>query len=192
VWSGLAKAQRDGLRIKDSIGTQHIVFFEFILTFFADSYIKAEDPSNFTEVIEIFSHAGKHDGLLRFLQMARKSLRGLKIDTELAYAYAKTDRLHGMGDFFGMTNIADILVVGEKCFEDELYPAAKLLFTGISNWARLATTLIYPGREPGNSSSNMFSILNSEMGADIALAKSSRPPSRKASVDLGQPAQRET
>ncbi|KAG1760568.1 hypothetical protein EDD22DRAFT_989641 [Suillus occidentalis] len=46
-----------------------------------DSYIKAADPSNFAEVIKISSHAGKHDDL---------------IDTELAYAYAKTDRLHDM------------------------------------------------------------------------------------------------
>ncbi|KAF8199169.1 hypothetical protein BJ912DRAFT_951141 [Pholiota molesta] len=124
VWSRLAKAQLDGLRIKDSVG---------------------QDPSNFAEVIEIANHAGKHDELVRYLQMARKTLREPKIDTELAYAYAKTDRLHDMEDFLGMTNVADILEVGEKCFEDELYQAAKMLFTSISNWARLATTLIYLG-----------------------------------------------
>ncbi|CAL1714911.1 unnamed protein product [Somion occarium] len=129
VWSRLAKAQLDGLRIKDAI----------------DSYTKAGDPSNYVEVIEIASRAGKHDDLVRYLQMARKSLREPKIDTELAYAYAKTDRLHDMEDFLAMTNVADILEVGEKCFEDELYQAAKLLFTSISNWARLATTLIYLG-----------------------------------------------
>ncbi|KAI0285915.1 clathrin heavy chain 1 [Russula aff. rugulosa BPL654] len=129
VWSRLAKAQLDGLRIRDSI----------------DSYIKAEDASNFAEVIEISNHAGKYDDLVRFLQMARKSLREPKIDTELAYAYAKTDRLHDMEDFLNFTNVADVLEVGEKCFEDELYQAAKLLFTSISNWARLATTLIYLG-----------------------------------------------
>ncbi|KAF7798005.1 hypothetical protein EIP86_009215 [Pleurotus ostreatoroseus] len=133
VWSRLAKAQLDGLRIKDAI----------------DSYIKAQDPSNFAEVIEIASRAGKHDDLVRYLQMARKHLREPKIDTELAYAYAKTDRLHDMEDFLGMTNVADILEVGEKCFEDELYQAAKLLFTSISNWARLATTLIYLGENQG-------------------------------------------
>ncbi len=44
-----------------------------------------------------------------------------------------------------MTNITDILEVGEKCFNDELYQAPKLLFASISNWARLATTLIYLG-----------------------------------------------
>ena len=82
--------------------------------------------------------------------MARKHLREPKIETELVYAYAKTDRLHGdMEDFLGMTNVADILEVGEKCFEDELYQAAKLLFTSISNWARLATTLIYLGENQG-------------------------------------------
>ncbi|KAG8880927.1 hypothetical protein FRB97_000320 [Tulasnella sp. 331] len=129
VWSRLAKAQLDGLRIKDAI----------------DSYIKADDASNFAEVIELANRAGKHDDLVRFLQMARKSLREPKVDTELAYAYAKTDRLHDMEDFLGMTNVADILEVGEKCFNDELYQAAKLLFQSISNWARLATTLIYLG-----------------------------------------------
>ncbi|KLO17941.1 clathrin heavy chain [Schizopora paradoxa] len=129
VWSRLAKAQLDGMRIKDSI----------------DSYIKAEDPSNYAEVIELATRADKYDDLVRFLQMARKTLREPKIDTELAHAYAKTDRLHDMEDFLSMTNVADILEVGEKCFNDELYQAAKLLFTSISNWARLATTLIYLG-----------------------------------------------
>lgn len=75
--------------------------------------------------------------------MARKTLREPTIDTTLAYAYARTDRLHDMEDFLSVTNVADILVVGEKCFDDELYQASKLLFTSISNWARLATTLIY-------------------------------------------------
>ncbi|RPD64311.1 clathrin heavy chain 1 [Lentinus tigrinus ALCF2SS1-7] len=133
VWSRLAKAQLDGLRIKDAI----------------DSYIKAEDPSNYAEVIEIAGRAGKYDDLVRYLQMARKSLREPKIDTELAYAYAKTDRLHDMEDFLAMTNVADVLEVGEKCFEDELYQAAKILFQSISNWARLATTLIYLGENQG-------------------------------------------
>ncbi|KAI0641858.1 clathrin heavy chain [Trametes meyenii] len=133
VWSRLAKAQLDGLRIKDAI----------------DSYIKAEDPSNYAEAIEIASRAGKYDDLVRYLQMARKSLREPKIDTELAYSYAKTDRLHDMEDFLAMTNVADVLEVGEKCFEDELYQAAKILFTSISNWARLATTLIYLGENQG-------------------------------------------
>ncbi|KEI41487.1 uncharacterized protein L969DRAFT_58574 [Mixia osmundae IAM 14324] len=129
VWSRLGKAQLDGLRIKDAI----------------DSYIKANDPSNYEEVIETAGRAGKHDELVRYLQMARKTLREPKIDTELAFAYARTDRLHDMEEFLGMTNVADQLSAGELAFEAGLYDAARLLFTSISNWARLATTLIYLG-----------------------------------------------
>jgi clathrin heavy chain len=63
-----------------------------------------------------------------------------RLTPNLLTPYAKTDRLHDMEDFLGMTNVADVLEVGEKCFEDELYQAAKLLFRSISNWACLATT----------------------------------------------------
>ena len=145
-----------------------MVFREPLTVGYIDSYIKAADPSNYAEVIEIAGRAGKHDDLVRYLQMARKTLREPKIDTELAYAYAKTDRLHDMEDFLGMTNVADILEVGEKCFEDELYQAAKLLFTSISNWARLATTLIYLGenqaavesaRKAGNTQYVFFDMI---------------------------------
>lgn len=77
--------------------------------------------------------------------MARKTLREPRIDTALAFAYAKTDRLHDMEEFLSMTNVADLLAAGEQAFEAELYHAARLLFSSISNWARLATTLIYLG-----------------------------------------------
>jgi clathrin heavy chain len=111
----------------------------------ADLYVKAQDSSNYAEVIEIGNRASKQDDLVRYLQMAWKTLHEPKINTELTYVYAKTDRLHDMEDFLSMTNAADILDVGEKSFNDKLYQAAKQLFTSISNWARLATTLIYLG-----------------------------------------------
>ena len=63
--------------------------------------------------------------------MAR--LREPNIDTELMF-YTKMDRLHDMEDFPSFTNVADILDVGAKCFNDEY-----------SNWARLATTFAYLG-----------------------------------------------
>ncbi|KAJ7702492.1 armadillo-type protein [Mycena olivaceomarginata] len=94
VWSRLAQAQLDGLGIKDAI----------------DSYIKAEDATNFMQARRPHRPATRHGGLLG-----------------------------------GMTNVADILEVGEKCFNDELYQAVKLLFASIPNWDRLATTLIYLG-----------------------------------------------
>lgn len=133
IWSRLGKAQLDGLRVKDAM----------------DSYVRAEDPSNFEEVIEIAERAGREEELIRYLQMARKLTREPKIDTEYAYCLAKAHRLSDMEEFLSMTNVADVLHVGEKCFNDGLYEASLLLFSSVSNYARLATTLVYLNDFPG-------------------------------------------
>lgn len=133
IWSRLGKAQLDGLRVKDAM----------------DSYVRAEDPSNFEEVIEIAERAGREEELIRYLQMARKLTREPKIDTEYAYCLAKAHRLSDMEEFLSMTNVADVLHVGEKCFDDGLYEASRLLFSSVSNYARLATTLVYLNDFPG-------------------------------------------
>lgn len=129
TWSKLGKAQLDGLRIKDSI----------------DSYVRANDPSNYAEVIEISSHAGKYEELIKYLQMARKKAREPKIDSELLFAYAKTERMQDLDDFLNAPNVADVLEVGERCYAEEMYQPAKTLFSSVSNWARLATTLVHLG-----------------------------------------------
>jgi clathrin heavy chain len=67
-----------------------VYFYDFLPTYFFDSYIKAADSSNFAEVIEIASQASKH---IHFLRTIPKSLREPKTDAEPAYVYAKTDRL---------------------------------------------------------------------------------------------------
>ena len=83
VWSKVAKAQLDGLRVTDSI----------------ESYIKAQDPSNYNEVIETASHAGKDEDLVKYLKMARKTQREPAIDTALAFSYARLDQLPELEDF---------------------------------------------------------------------------------------------
>ena len=127
VWSRVAKAQLDGLRVSDGIA----------------SYIRAEDPSNYNEVIEIATHAGKDEDLIKFLRMARKTLREPPIDTALAFAYARTDQLSELEDFLRGTNVADIEESGDKAYAEGHHQAAKIFFTSISNWAKLATTLVH-------------------------------------------------
>ncbi|KAJ3211483.1 hypothetical protein HDU67_004519 [Dinochytrium kinnereticum] len=127
VWSKLAKAQLDILRVKDAI----------------DSYIKASDSSNYKEVTETAASAGAFDDLVRFLQMARKTVREPAVESELLFAFAKTGRLADLEEFIMSPNIAQIGDVGERCFKEKMYEAAKLLFTSVSNWARLASTLVY-------------------------------------------------
>ncbi|KAJ3191643.1 hypothetical protein HK101_007526, partial [Irineochytrium annulatum] len=129
VWSKLAKAQLDTERVKDAI----------------DSYIRAEDSTNFQEVIKVVEAGERYDDLVRFLQMARKSVREPIIESELVFAFAKTNRLADLEEFISGPNIAQIGNIGERCFTAKMYEAAKLLFTSVSNWARLASTLVYLG-----------------------------------------------
>ena len=73
-----------------------------------DSYIRANDPSNYMEVIEIASRAGKNEDLIRYLQMARKTVREPQVDGYLLLSFAKTDRLHDLEDFLAGLNVADV------------------------------------------------------------------------------------
>lgn len=127
VWSKVAKAQLDGLRVTDAI----------------ESYLRAQDPSNFAEVIEIATHAGKDDDLIKFLRMARKTLREVPVDTALAFCYARTNQLPELEDFLRGTNVADIEASGDKAYEEGYHEAAKIFYSSISNWAKLATTLVH-------------------------------------------------
>lgn len=127
VWSKLAKAQLDTLRFKDAV----------------DSYIKADDPSNYMEVVQVAHTTDKYDDLVRFLQMARKTVRQPAVESELVYAFAKTNRLADLEEFISAPNIAEIANVGERCFSEKMYESARLLFSSVSNWARLASTLVF-------------------------------------------------
>ena len=127
VWSKTAKAQLDGLRVTDGI----------------ESYIRAQDPSNFQEVIDIATHAGKDDDLIKYLRMARKTLREPAVDTALAFCFARTDQLPELEEFLRGTNVANVEESGDKAYEEGYHEAAKIFFTSISNWAKLATTLVH-------------------------------------------------
>jgi clathrin heavy chain len=129
VWSKVAKAQLDGLRINDSI----------------ESYIRADDPKNYEEVIETATHAGKNEELIKYLRMARKTLREPAIDTALAFCYARLDQLPELEEFLRGTNVANVEESGDKAYSEGLYQAAKIFYTSISNWAKLATTLVHLG-----------------------------------------------
>lgn len=75
--------------------------------------------------------------------MARKKARESYIESELIYAYARTGRLADLEEFISGPNHADIQKIGDRCFEDKMYNAAKLLYNNVSNFARLAITLVH-------------------------------------------------
>lgn len=112
---------------------------------FIESYLKADDPSNYLEVISFAQRTDNHESLLRYLLMARKKIREPSIDNELLFAYCKLRRLADVEEFLHSTHIAQVAQVGDRCFNERLYDAAKILFASVSNWARLSSTLVYLG-----------------------------------------------
>ncbi|KAG8146272.1 putative Clathrin heavy chain protein [Naja naja] len=97
VWSQLGRAQLQKDLVKEAI----------------DSYIKADDPSAYMEVVQAANRNDNWEDLVKFLQMAQKKARE---------SY-----------------------VGDRCYEEGMYDAAKLLYNNVSNFARLASTLVHLG-----------------------------------------------
>lgn len=126
VWTVLAAAQLKNEQVTAAI----------------DSYIRAEDPGDFRTVVAVSHQQNNYDDLVKFLQMARKKSRETFIETELVFALAKTERLAELEDFISGGNNANIQDVGDRCYDEKMYQAAKILFTNIANYARLARTLV--------------------------------------------------
>lgn len=142
VWSQLGRAQLNENMVKEAI----------------DSFIKADDPSQYMEVVNVAASNSKQcypacskykslinihcsltskltlatnsecedmyindavslfitdswEDLVKFLQMARKKARETFIETELVFAYAKTNRLADLEEFISGPNHANITQV---------------------------------------------------------------------------------
>ncbi|XP_058137791.1 clathrin heavy chain 2 isoform X1 [Dasypus novemcinctus] len=129
VWSQLAQAQLQEDLVKEAM----------------DSYIRADDPSDCLAVVRAAHRSNNWEDLVKFLQMARKKGRESHIETELIFALAKTNRLSELEDCVNGPNSALIQQVGDRCYEEGMYDAAKLLYSNVSNFACLASTLVHLG-----------------------------------------------
>ncbi|XP_008667181.1 clathrin heavy chain 1 isoform X1 [Zea mays] len=126
VWSQVAKAQlREGL-VSEAI----------------ESFIRADDAAHFLDVIRAAEEANVYNDLVKYLLMVRQKAREPKVDGELIFAYAKIDRLSDIEEFILMPNVANLQNVGDRLYDEELYEAAKIIYAFISNWAKLAVTLV--------------------------------------------------
>lgn len=67
---------------------------------------------------------------------------GCQVDTELVYAYAKTEDMGALEEFMAGQHQANLQSVGDRVFEEGLYEAARAIFGHIPNWGRLASTLV--------------------------------------------------
>ena len=125
VWSQLAKAQ-----LATDVGAA------------VASYIKAQDSSDYSAVIDVAKRCDDYEALVKYLVMTRKKVKEARVDTELCYAYARINSLGELEEFIGSPNAANRGTVGDRCFDEGLFEAAKVLYTADSNWGRLASTLV--------------------------------------------------
>ncbi|CAD7945130.1 unnamed protein product [Amoebophrya sp. A120] len=126
VWSKLGKAYLESGAVAEAI----------------DSYIKANDASDYMEVISVAERQNKFEELVTFLKMARKSQKDQHLDSELVYSYAKIDNLADLEEFVSGTNTANCQMIGDRLYDEGNYKAAKLLFQSIGNNAKLASCYV--------------------------------------------------
>ncbi|CAJ1416618.1 unnamed protein product [Effrenium voratum] len=129
VWYKLGKAQLENGSVPEAV----------------DSYLKAEDASDYLEVIQAAEREENYDELVRYLTMARTKVKDSQIDGELVYSYAKTERLGDMEEFISGTNTANIQAVGDRLYDEKFYKAAKILYASIPNNGRLASCHVQLG-----------------------------------------------
>jgi len=75
--------------------------------------------------------------------MARKDVKESVLDTQLIYALARVDKLAELEELISVPNVAKIDQIGERCFDEGLFNAAKLLFANINNNAKLALCYVH-------------------------------------------------
>jgi clathrin heavy chain len=127
VWSKLGRAQLEENFPADAI----------------ESFLNAEDPSEYVKVCELANEAEIWTEVIPYLKMARKTLQENLVDTELIYAYAKTNNLTELEKFVNGPNVANIQNIGDRCFSEGLYHAAKILYININNNSKLALCHIH-------------------------------------------------
>eukprot|EP01025_Chloroclados_australasicus_P037130 TRINITY_DN3781_c1_g3_i1.p1 TRINITY_DN3781_c1_g3~~TRINITY_DN3781_c1_g3_i1.p1 ORF type:complete len:1706 (-),score=246.11 TRINITY_DN3781_c1_g3_i1:418-5535(-) len=130
VWSELAHAQLAHSMVPEAIS----------------SYLKAGDSSKHAEVIEAAKSAGCFQDLVSYLLMARKKVKDSIVDTEIVFAYAGTEQYSALEEFIKGSHKANLQSCGDRCFDQGMFEAARVIYAHISNWGRLASTYVHLGR----------------------------------------------
>lgn len=132
VWYKLGRAQLDANMVPEAM----------------QSYLKAEDPRDYYQVIDAAEREEFYDELIVYLRMARVKVKDQHIDTELLYCLAKRAGSGSSTDleqFLAAPNTANVQAVGDRLFDERLFKVAKQLFASIPNHARLAACFVALG-----------------------------------------------
>lgn len=107
-----------------------------------ECYIKAKDQTQYLQVINLAEGLGKYEQLIKYLLMARENIKVANIDNALVFAYAMVEKVNEIENFISGPNSVDYQRVGDRCYDEKLYEAAKLLFVATKNNAKIASCLV--------------------------------------------------
>ncbi|KAI0563594.1 Clathrin heavy chain [Gracilaria domingensis] len=116
------------------------------------SLMRAKDVSQYAIVVEASRYNAESNDdfkmISKFMRVARKKIREPEsalrsIDTELVYALCRLNALTDVEEFIiTVGHKANLEEVGDRCFDIELYQAAKMMFRAVPEWSKLAHTHI--------------------------------------------------
>ncbi len=116
------------------------------------SLIRARDVSKWELVVQASRDDAESESdfkmIVKFLRIARKKIREpelaqIAIDTELLFSLCRLNALTDVEEFMVVGGCkANLEEVGDRCFDIELYIAAKMMFRAVPCWGKLAHTHI--------------------------------------------------
>lgn len=96
----------------------------------------------YLQVISSAEIDGKYEQLIKYLTMARENIKDAQIDNALVFAFAKTEKITELENFISGPNSVDYQRVGDRCYDEKHFEAAKFLFSATKNNAKIASCLV--------------------------------------------------
>eukprot|EP01059_Diplonema_ambulator_P010280 TRINITY_DN2028_c4_g1_i1.p1 TRINITY_DN2028_c4_g1~~TRINITY_DN2028_c4_g1_i1.p1 ORF type:complete len:1651 (+),score=569.89 TRINITY_DN2028_c4_g1_i1:144-4955(+) len=116
------------------------------------SLTKAADCQQTMDAVRAVKESGKvahYKELVTYLETVRGAATDGDMsylafaDTELAYSLARCEMFTKLSQFLAESNLANLTQAGDRCYDEGLYEAARVLYTAEHNHAKLASTLIH-------------------------------------------------
>lgn len=113
------------------------------------AFIKAKDISQLESVISTAEAAGAWEDLVKYLEMVvvESKKKNPKVESELAFALAKCHKIEELDAFINKSGCcANVMEVGERCFQGGMFEASKICFTNLGDHGRLSSALVRLGK----------------------------------------------
>jgi clathrin heavy chain len=92
-------------------------------------FLKARHSGEYLQVIFQAEQNKLYEQLVAYLLMARDHMKDTAVDNSLAYCYANLAKVAELEELLGDSNSVDVLRVGDRCFDNQMYEPARVLYS---------------------------------------------------------------